>query len=53
MNLASLFHPATTFGIRSSGCFPLDRPYELVARRCPRDVYAHSLPLLFKHRLQE
>jgi len=53
MNLASLFHPATTSGIRSSGCCPLDWPYELVARRCPLDVHAHFLPLLFKHRLQK
>jgi len=53
MNLASLFHPAATSRIRSSGCCPLDQPYELVARRCPRDVHAHPLPLVLKQRLQE
>ena len=32
---AGLFQPATTSRVRSSGCFPREKPHELVARRCP------------------
>ena len=42
--LAGLFHPAATSRVRSSGCFPREKPHELVARRCPHVVGAKSLP---------
>jgi hypothetical protein len=35
---AGLFHPATTSRVRSSGSSPDEKPYGLVARRCPHAV---------------
>jgi hypothetical protein len=37
-DFAGLFHPATTSRVRSSGVSPGEKPYGLVARRCPRVV---------------
>jgi hypothetical protein len=42
--LAGLFHPAATSRVRSSGSFPREKPYGLVARRCPLVVCTGSLP---------
>ena len=42
-DLAGLFHPATTSRVRSSGVSPVEKPYGLVARRCPLVVHALAL----------
>ena len=42
--LAGLFHPAATSRVRSSGSSPREKPYGLVARRCPLVVHAGPLP---------
>jgi hypothetical protein len=49
-DLAGLFHPAATSGVRSPGVSPLAQPYGLVARRCPRVVCACSLPPVARRR---
>jgi hypothetical protein len=46
-DVAGLFHPAATSGLRSSGFFPRVKPYGLIARRCPLVVSACRLPPLF------
>jgi len=43
--LAGLFHPAATSRVRSSGSSPREKPYGLVARRCPPVVCTAPLPL--------
>ena len=42
--LAGLFHPAATSRVRSSGSSPREKPYGLVARRCPPVVCTGPLP---------
>jgi hypothetical protein len=42
---AGLFHPAATSRVHSSGSFPRQKPYELVARRCPHVVRPSLLPV--------
>jgi len=49
-DLAGLFHPATTSGIRSSGSSPPVRLYELVARHPPRAVVKCRLPPVARQR---
>jgi len=46
-DVAGLFHPAATSGLRSSGVSPRKKPYRLVACRCPLVVCAGSLPPSF------
>jgi len=43
-DVAGLFHPAATSGLRSSGVSPREKPHGLVARRCPHVVHACFLP---------
>ena len=43
-DLAGLFHPAATSRVRSSGSSPREKPYGLVARRCPPVVHTGPLP---------
>jgi len=47
-DVAGLFRPAATSGLRSSGSSPREKPHGLVARRCPHVVHAASLPPVFK-----
>jgi hypothetical protein len=49
-DLAGLFHPATTSRVRSSGCSPREKPYGLVARRCPLVVCPAPLPPVARRR---
>ena len=42
--LAGLFHPAATSRVRSPGSSPREKPYGLVARRCPPVVRTGPLP---------
>jgi hypothetical protein len=48
-DVAGLFHPAATSGLRSSGVSPRRKPHRLVACRCPRVVSAGRLPHGFNH----
>jgi hypothetical protein len=49
-DLAGLFRPAATSGIRSSGVLPPTPPYELFARRDPRAVAQPRLPPVARRR---
>jgi len=46
-DVAGLFHPAATSGLRSSGVSPRKKPHRLVTCRCPPVVCPGSLPPQF------